>query len=168
MTKDLWLPVGFNLPGGGVCSVLLYQEDNWQIYRLEDGRRALVVKPEIKDKWIEAGLMSSDSFMSFTFGPQSYYFIQSAKHNNLIPVSVCEAPTVKSDAIAFAVSLRESRALEKNASLHDAVYLEQYSRLLPSWTLSQRESDDVVLGAWLTGGVKIPVSSYRQLSTLTN
>lgn len=167
MSKDLWLPVGYELPKKGICSVLLYQEDGWQIYRLNDGSSALVVKPDLITKWTESGIIDSDIFQSFNFGTSEYFVVQSDKRYILAPVTTSQSIKSKVDAYAFAISLRDSRAVEHDASLHDSIYLEQYSRLLPSWTLSQRVDDDVVFGTWLTGGVTISVTSFRRLSALT-
>lgn len=167
MAKDLWLPSGYELPNGALCNVLLYQEDDWQIYRVNDGSNALIVKPELLSKWTTIGLIVQDVFQLFSFGKHDYFFMQSNKRYVLAPISTSHSPESKADASAFALSLHDSRKIEKEASFHDAIYLEQYSRLLPSWTLSQREDDDVVFGTWLTGGVNVPVSSFRRLSNLT-
>lgn len=167
MAKDLWLPAGYELPNIGVCGTLLYQEDGWQIYRLKDGDSALVVKPELISKWTDSGLIDADIFQEFSFGDTKYFIVKSEKRYILAPVATSPCPRTKADAYAFSVSFSNSRTLEKDASLHDAIYFEQYSKLLPSWTLSQHEEDEVVFGSWLTDGVKIPVTSFRRLSSLT-
>jgi SpoVK/Ycf46/Vps4 family AAA+-type ATPase len=45
--------------------------------------------------------------------------------------------------------------------------VEQYSRLLPVWTLTPHVDDEVVLGTWITGGVVISTESFRRLTNLT-
>jgi cell division protease FtsH len=45
--------------------------------------------------------------------------------------------------------------------------VEQYSRLLPAWTLTPHVDDEVVLGTWITGGVVISTESFRRLTNLT-
>ena len=69
--------------------------------------------------------------------------------------------------MAFAFALKESRKLSEEASFHDAIYVEQYSRLLPAWTLTPHVDDEVVLGTWITGGVVISTESFRRLTNLT-
>ena len=78
-----------------------------------------------------------------------------------------KSPESKVDALAFALALKESRKLSNDVSFHDGVYVEQYSRLLPSWSLTPNVDDEVVLGTWLSGGVVISTEFFRRLSNLT-
>ena len=59
-----------------------------------------------------------------------------------------------------------SRRISSNVSFHDAVYVDQYSRLLPTWTLTPKMDDEMVLGIWITGGVEVSTKSFRRLSNL--
>jgi len=71
------------------------------------------------------------------------------------------------DAIAFSLALKESRKIAaEGVSFHDSIYVEQYSRLLPTWTLTPHVKDEVVLGTWIAGGVVISTDSFRRLSNL--
>jgi cell division protease FtsH len=47
--------------------------------------------------------------------------------------------------------------------LQDALYVEKITRLLPTYSISSRTNDDVVLGYWLTGGASIPATAFRRL-----
>lgn len=59
-----------------------------------------------------------------------------------------------------------TREVDRYSALHDAIYVEKLSRLLPTYTLSARVADDVVLGAWLTGGVPVSVGASRRMRSL--
>ena len=62
--------------------------------------------------------------------------------------------------------MRETRKIDPEVPLHDAIYVERYSRLLPTWTVSEGSADEEILGRWLTGGVAISATSFRRLSSL--
>ena len=40
------------------------------------------------------------------------------------------------------------------------------SVMLPTWTVSEGSTDEEIVGRWLTGGVSIPATSFRRLSSL--
>ena len=53
------------------------------------------------------------------------------------------------------------------ASFHDAIYVEQFSRLLPTWGDETFVDDKIVLGTWLTGGVVLSSDSFQRLVSLS-
>jgi hypothetical protein len=167
MPKDSWLPIGFEYPTGEFCRVHLYGNENWQIYKTGQGNNALVVKPEFAYKWIEAGLIEKNVFSSFKFSNDKYYAFFSPDRYELAPIAMTKSPASKADAMSFAASLRETRKIEEDVSLHDSIFVEKLTRLLPTWTISPNVPDDIVLGTWLTGGVQVSIMSSRRLSSLT-
>src|SRR5690606_29175558 len=65
--------------------------------------------------------------------------------------------------LAFALALKATRVIDPESPLQDALYVEKISRLLPTYSISSRADDDVVLGYWLTGGASISAKSFRRL-----
>lgn len=59
--------------------------------------------------------------------------------------------------------MKATRAIDADSALQDALYVEKITRLLPTYGISSRTGDDVVLGYWLTGGTSIPATSFRRL-----
>ncbi len=167
MAKDLWLPKGYGLPDGSKIRSLLYSGDDWQIFDTNGSSNIMLTLPELTKKWDEFGFLQESLFGDVSFGNQSYRSFTCHKKYSLKPVENSNSPETKVDAIAFAVALKESRKLSGDASFHDAIYVEQYSRLLPTWTLSPQVDDEMVLGTWITGGVEISTESFRRLTNLT-
>ena len=167
MAKDLWLPKGYELPDGSKVRSLLYSGDEWQIFDTNGSNNILLVRPELARKWNEVGFLGESLFEDVTFGSESFRSLSSHKKYALSPVENGLSPESKVDAMAFAYALKESRKLSEDASFHDATYMEQYSRLLPSWTLTPHVDDEVVLGTWITDGVVISTESFRCLTSLT-
>ena len=167
MAKDMWLPKGYELPDGSKIRSLHYSGDEWQIFDTNGSNNILLTRPELVQKWCDYGFLDESLFGNISFGSESFRSLSSHKKYALAPVQDGKSPESKVDALAFAFALKGSRKLSGDVSFHDAVYVEQYSRLLPAWTLTPHIDDEVVLGIWLTGGVVVSTESYRRLSSLT-
>ncbi len=163
MALESWLPVEFNLPDGAKVRVALFEGPDWQIHETMGGGRSLVVQDSLAQHWIESGLIDEGTLGTFQFGDLQLRAISSAPSQALCPVSEGSSPDNKSEALAFALALRATRDLDSGSALQDALYVEKITRLLPTYSISSRAGDDVVLGYWLTGGTNIPATSFRRL-----
>lgn len=166
MTVDPWLPVGHILPDGASIKRVLHEGVDWQIFAIDGGGHALVVKGRLAARWRTAGLIHDGALAAFTFAGNEFSELSSGANQTLAPVAGAPSPQTKSEALAFADAMRATRQLDGHSPLHDAIYVEKFSRLLPTYSLSASIADDVVLGAWLTGGVPVSVSASRRLRSL--
>jgi AAA+ superfamily predicted ATPase len=160
---EAWLPVGFALPGGAIVHVALFEGLDWQIYETAGGGRALVARDALAQRWLDSGLIDEGTLDGVRFGDRRLLSISVAPSQILCPVSEAESPNSKSEALAFALALKATRDIDAESALQDALYVEKITRLLPTYSISSRTSDDVVLGYWLTGGASIPATSFRRL-----
>lgn len=167
MTNDVWLPKGYVLPDGAKIRSLLYSGDNWQIFATSGSSNILLTRPQLAEQWDILGFLDAAVFGRVSFGSELFWSISSDQKYLLEPVTSGKPPESTVDALAFAVALKESRKQSTDVSFHDALYVEQYSRLLPTWTLTPAVDDELVLGGWLTAGVEIPTTSFRRLTHLT-
>lgn len=168
MVRDLWLPNGYVLPDGSKVKSCLYQHNDWQVLDTTGEYRALLARPSLVEKWDSEGLFNENLFVEIPFGSKSYFFLKSRKEYALEPVDKFNSLVNKVDGIAFALALGESRKLTADASFHDSVYVEQYSRLLPIWSITPSVDDKKVLGTWIAGGVQLSTDSFRRLLNLTS
>ena len=166
MPKERWFPAKHHLPDGSTLGRLLSSGPDWQIYRLDKDSSILIVCDSLADRWVELNLLPDTVLASFTFGKEEYRATTSGSGQRLEPVAKGGSPDTKADGLAFALSVRETRKIVAEEPLHDAIYLERYSRLLPTWTVSEGSTDEEIVGRWLTGGVTIPATSFRRLSSL--
>jgi SpoVK/Ycf46/Vps4 family AAA+-type ATPase len=166
MSKERWFPMKYELPDGTPLGTLFASDGNWQIYRVDRRNKVLAARTALADGWVSSGLLAESVLQPFSFGKDKYVAIGSGADQHLVPVSDFTSPETKADALAFAVSLRESRRIVEDVPLHDAIYVERFSRLLPTWTVSEMLDDSDLLGRWLTGGVAVSASSFRRLSSL--
>ncbi len=167
MAKDLWLPKGYELSDGSKIRSLLFSGDDWQIFDTNGLGNILLARTELAQKWNETSFLDESLLSEVTFGTESFRSLSSHKKYALAPIENGGSPDSKVDALAFSFTLKESRKVSEDASFHDAIYVEQYSKLLPTWTLTPHVDDEVVLGTWITGGVVISTDSFRRLANLT-
>lgn len=166
MSIESWLPIGFELPDGARCGRALNGEARWQIVETQGGGTALVAKPDLVSKWVGSGLIEDGAFRKFSFGPGIYREVSCGPSQLLAPLTDCRSPEDKNEALAFATALKATRDIDPESPLQDAVYVEKFSRLLPTYGITSRADDDVILGYWLTGGARVSVKSFRRLQQM--
>jgi len=166
MPLDAWLPVGFPLPDGARVRLVVHEGIDWQVFEAQGGGYALVVKESLGKRWLDTALVEQGVMTEFTFGGENLLEFSCGTSHVLAPVFSCKSPNSKSEALAFADALRATRQLDAESALQDAIYVEKLSRLLPTYSLSARVTDDVVFGSWLTSGVPVSVSAFRRLRAL--
>ena len=166
MPLDPWLPVGFSLPDGARVRLAIHEGTDWQVFEVQGGGNALVVKHSLAKRWVNAGLIEWGVLGEFKFGGDHLLELSCGTSHVLAPVSACRSPSSKNEALAFADALRATRQLDPDSALQDSIYVEKLSRLFPTYSLSARVGDDVVFGSWLTGGVPVSVTAFRRLRTI--
>lgn len=163
MALDAWLPVGFTLPDGAKVRTALFEGTDWQMYETMGGGWALVTLDALARHWLDAGLIEDGTFSVSQFGDRQLRSISCGPSQALCPVSEAKSPDNKAEALSFALALKATRDIDANSPLQDALYVEKITRLLPTYSISSKTDDDVVLGYWLTGGANIPATSFRRL-----
>lgn len=166
MAIDPWLPSGFQLSATCVCRRAIFEGDGWQVYELASGGRALVARMALVRRWQADGLLEHIAPTSVNFAGEDLAAIESAPGQSLGPVTEGQVPASRAEAMSFASSLKATRAIQKSVPLHDAIYVERISRLLPAYSLAPPIADDVLFGAWLSGGVRVSTNSRRRLLSL--
>lgn len=166
MSIDAWLPLGLRLSEQATNAGPLFAGSDWQILATKERGRALVVDAGLMRRWVAAGLVANGAFAAFKFGDRDLHSVVSDEKWILGPVSDCRSPDTKSEAMAFATALKATRKIDTESPLQDAIYVEELSRLLPTYSITSRTDDDVVLGYWLTGGAGISAKSFRRLGQM--
>lgn len=166
MATDRWLPTGFVVGNGVKVQSCLTEGPGYQLYSLSPNGTLLVTTDELAARWERAGLLPEGALPRLSFLKSEFAMLSSGSEHMLSPVDRAPGPGSKAEAVAFATALRETRKCEPSATLHDAIYVERYSRLLPVWSPSPAIADDVVLGAWLVGGVRVSALAPRRVEAL--
>ena len=167
MPIDPWLPIGHDLGAAGRVGRTVRDGLLWQIVVSDAGERALLVTDALASRWVNDGLIEPSELIPHSFGARKYSVLRAGSGQVLAPLADAPQPGALADAVAFAKALCATRKLDANVSLQDAIFVERVSRLLPTYSISSRTGDDVVLGFWLSGGVPISVTSFRRLEQLS-
>ena len=166
MMRERWFPLQHKLPDGAALGRLMHAGPDWQIFRLKGNGRMLVARSALADRWVASQFIPDTVLQPFVSDHGTFKAFASSPDQRLESVIEGGSPDSKADGLAFALSLSETRKVDATTPLHDAIYAERFSRLLPTWTVSERATDEEVLGLWLTGGVAIPATSHRRLTAL--
>lgn len=162
--RDSWLPLKYDI-GGKKLERQIYVGSKWQIYEMDDGSKSVLALKDLAKKWIEKGFLDSTVFQTIKFGNQTIYAFNITGEAVLFPLNDSTYPESLNDALAFAHAMRRTRTIDEESPLHDAIYIEKLSLLLPTWSVSEQKNDAQVLGEWLTSGVNISTDSFKRLSS---
>lgn len=168
MPTSKWPPNGYPLPDGSTLRRVVANGANWQIISAGRDCTALIILSELYHKWIDAGLISADLFERFDVENNPFFICFGGPERVISSVQYGPYQMSAVTAMTFAAALRETRKIDSIHSLHDAIYLEQASRLLPTYTETGIGDDQLVLGTWLSGGVHISTALFDRLCDLLN
>lgn len=164
-----WFPRNYQLKGDCILQRILFAGENWQIYVLSDSSQALFASEELSNYWISCGLLEESVLSSFRFGMRTFFFLQSPPDLLLTPVSHNLDYVTYEDGKSFAMALAETRKILPDASFANGVFVERYTRLLPDIGDSVSdlsESDDRLLGRWLSRGIGVSAGSVQRMLQL--
>lgn len=168
MALESWLPIGFILPDGASCRRSRHGAADWQIVETSGGGTAFIVAKSLHDQWLSAGLVDTSSFHNFTFGSEALFEFSCGPSEWIAPVNSSNSPNTRNEALGFATALKATREIDSDSPLQDGIYVERLGRILPTYSLSARAADDLILGYWLTGGAQVSAKSFRRLNQMTN
>jgi SpoVK/Ycf46/Vps4 family AAA+-type ATPase len=153
------------LTSGRIIQKVKYSDEDWQIIACKSQINILVVNDKLYSYWNSLNLLSMDLWQHVSLGGHNYFFLISVDDLQLLPINTIHNAITKDDGISFAIALRETRKIIPTISLEHSIFVERYSRLLPipSDNISNDNNDDIVLGQWLSRGVKISAFSTRRL-----
>jgi AAA+ superfamily predicted ATPase len=151
------------LPDGAKARAPRFEGAHWQILETQGNGSALIAHDQLARRWFESGLIEQNQFSLFDIGSQHIWSISCGPSQLICPVAEGKSPETKPEALSFALALKATRGIDPESPLQDALYVERISRLLPTYSISSRTGDDIVLGYWLTGGMSISAKSFRRL-----
>ena len=164
---DHWLPFGTRVGGSIVVGHVVASGRNWQMAKVAKGGHALIVRDDLKDRWLTGGLISEGQFAPIALGEDRFYILDGGMDHVLAPLSRSASPDSGSAALSFAKAMGATRMAGEVASFVDAIFVERLSRILPTYTSDHCVDDATVLGTWLTGGLPVDARSAEVTNLLT-
>lgn len=132
---------GFRFPCGIKVGSLDDSAECWELYTSQCGNfNLLVVLPELKDKWVNSGLLTEGDFQKQAVNGNEVYVLFSRTSSKLMRLTGFKAKT-KRAALALLSAFTNTRLHDIESNLRDSIYLEDRSILLPIYSLVGKLSD---------------------------
>ena len=161
------LPRGYALTNEQRVKRRIAGTDTWEIYTTNSDCYVIAVTENLLSKWTGQGFVEENMFFSKTEDPDIRIFIGSSGYM----VSSMEHgpfPSSSGQIEAFALTFQMACVKHPDADFHDAIYLEEYSLLLPVSESQTPWDKGVVFGKWICAGVNISIESFDRVCRLVN
>lgn len=168
MLKDIRSLKGYCLEGGALISSLLFSSKEWAVYKTNQRYNILLVREELLGTWRSIGFEAVDLFEQIEIAGDDYFLVRSDRSYTLAPVWEIDRPFDVYEALSFAASFVRGKKVFPDSDLGNSLFWESQSILLPLPQVHDNVPEEVMLGMWLTGGVRVSVSDFKRIIELTN
>ena len=157
---EQWLPRGTSVGAEKRIKRMISAGEEWQIYSTNQDSFVLATTNFLYRKWVEqyslpGGIFTpADGYMLFC--SSGNYLISSLNHGPY--------PENNGQVEAFSIAFSTVVRLFPEVDLVDAVYLEEYSLILPGIQGGEVTPKECIYGKWLTGGVSISANSFHRIA----
>ena len=161
---EQWLPRGTAITADKRVKRMISAGKDWQIYLTNQDSYVLAATTSIYEKWIDKYDLPEGVFVEALINDCKVF----CGSGNYLVSSLDKGPYPENNGQveAFSIAFNTTKKLFPNADLHDAVYIEEYSLILPGEQISENEESNVVYGKWLTGGVNISATAFKRMLQL--
>ena len=160
-----WLPRGFSISDDKRIKKVISSSDNWQIYSTNQDTYVLAVTTALYETWLKDYSLPDGIFHEIKSNEKYQVFcskgdyLVSSLENGPFPDSFGQVE-------AFSIAFNTTAKLFPYVDLKDAVYIEEYSLILPGIQAEEASAQDYVYGKWLTGGINISANSFERISKI--
>ena len=160
-----WLPRGFSISDDKRIKKVISSSENWQIYSTNQDTFVLAVTTALYESWLKDYSLPDGIFGAIE--TQDKYRVFCSKGDYLIS-SLENGPFPDSfgQVEAFSIAFNTTLKLFPQIDLKDAVYIEEYSLILPGLQTEEEIPKDYVYGKWLTGGINISANSFERIARI--
>ena len=159
-----FLPRGCHISSENRIKKMVASGCDWQIYLTNLDAYVLAVKTALYDKWIADYSLPERIFLNELINDCKVFLSSS----NYLVSSMERGPYPEDNGQieAFSIAFKTAKELYPNADVHDAIYIEEYSLLLPASFESSLVDEGIVYGKWLTGGINVSIDSFDRVSRI--
>lgn len=159
-----FLPRGYHVDNNNRITRMLSGGGNWQIYLTNRDSYVLAVKTELYEKWVSNYALPAGIFQDQLV--QNYKVFLSSSHYIVSSMERGPFPEDNGQIEAFSIAFKTTKDLFPGADVHDAIYIEEYSLLLPVSFEDGFVDNGIIFGKWLTGGINISINSIDRVSKI--
>lgn len=160
---EQFLPRGYALSSSNRIKRLIASGHNWQIYLTNLDSYVLAVKQELYDAWVSEFVLPPDLFQDSS--DKCFKVLSSSGDYLVSSLQSGPYPNSYGQIEAFSIAFKTARELFPEANFGDAIYIEEYSLILPTNEEQNSMPNSVVFGHWITGGINLSIEqSYTRVS----
>ena len=159
-----FLPRGFQINENNRITRMLSNGGGWQIYLTNKDMYVLAVKTALYEKWVAEYSLPTGIF-SDTINQDCKVYVSSS-HYIVSSLERGPFPENNGQIEAFSIAFKTALDLFPNTDIHDAIYIEEYSLVLPVAFRNGLVDNGIVYGKWLTGGINISIESFERISKI--
>ena len=156
---EQWLPRGTSVTKEKRIKKMITASKDWQIYSTNQDSYVLAATRSIYKEWIYNYSLPEGICIDY-----NNYKVFCSTGNYLI--SSLDKGPYPNDSVqveAFSIAFNTALKLFPDMDLQDAVYIEEYSLILPGAQSCELTKKECVYGKWLTGGVNISANSFKRI-----
>lgn len=157
---EQWLPRGTSVTAEKRIKKMISASEDWQIYSTNQDSYVLAATHSIYKMWIDNYSLPEGIFTDVNdckvFHSSGNYLISSLDKGPY--------PENNGQVEAFSIAFNTAVKLFPDVDLRDAVYIEEYSLILPGDQSTAPLKNECVYGKWLTGGVNISADEFKRIS----
>lgn len=160
-----FLPRGCHISEENRITKMVATGCDWQIYLTNLDMYVLAVKTPLYEKWasdfsLPEGIFFEDSINDCkVFLSSSHYLVSSLERGPY--------PEDNGQIEAFSIAFKTAKDLFPDVDVHDAIYIEEFSLILPVTTGNYGLVDEgIIYGKWLTGGINVSIESFDRVSRI--
>lgn len=157
---EQWLPRGTSVTKEKRIKKMITASKDWQIYSTNQDSYVLAATRSIYKEWTD-----NYSLPEGIFTESNDYKVFCSTGNYLIS-SLDKGPYPENNGQveAFSIAFNTALKLFPDTDLQDAVYIEEYSLILPGTQSDEPAEKECIYGKWLTGGVNISATAFKRIS----
>lgn len=156
---EQWLQRGVSVAEEKRIKKMISASSDWQIYSTNQDTYVLAATPSLYNTWIDDYALPKGIFRSFhncmIFCSSGNYLISSLANGPY--------PENNGQIEAFSIAFRTAANLSPTANLGDAVYIEEYSLILPGVQSDNIPENECIYGRWITGGANISANAFTRI-----
>lgn len=157
-----FLPRGCSISADRRIRKLVSEGTGWQIYLTNLDTYILAVKPELYRYWVDRYSLPEGIFKDLL--AYSYKVISTSSEYLISSLEKGPYPTDSVQVEAFSIAFKTTLDLFPGIDIRDAIYIEEYSLILPVPSDGEQLDNAVVYGRWLTAGVNVSIESLDSVT----
>lgn len=160
-----FLPRGCHISEENRIKKMVANGCDWQIYLTNLDSYVLAVKMSLYEKWISDFSLPDGIFLEDSINDCKVFL--SSNHYLVSSLERGPYPEDNGQIEAFSIAFKTAKDLFPDADVHDAIYIEEFSLILPVTSGNHGLVDEgIIYGKWLTGGINVSIDSFDRVSRI--